>query len=110
MVPQTVLALRGSDGFSRDRGRVSGVCARSSSAISYCKYAVKVTLTFATLQRNRGSRVQIHKNSMDFVNFLVQSAWAAGHAQILADQSSGRGQKHKIWSDMGRESAVWLET
>ena len=50
--------------------------ARSLGARSYCKYAVKVTLTFATLQRNRGSRAQIHKNSMVFVNFLVQRAWA----------------------------------
>ena len=33
-----------------------------------------------------------------------------GQAQILADQSSGRGQKHQIWSEMGRESTVWPET
>ena len=31
-------------------------------------------------------------------------------AQILADQSSGRGRKHQIWSEMGRESTVWPET
>ena len=52
------------------------MCSRSLGARSYCKYAVKVTPTFATLQRNRGSRAQIHKNSMNFVNFLVQRAWA----------------------------------
>ena len=69
IVSQTVLALRGSDGFSRDRGRRPGVCPRSSSARSYCKYAVKVTPTFATLQRNRGSRVRIQKHCMVFINF-----------------------------------------
>ena len=31
-------------------------------------------------------------------------------AQILADQSSGRGQKHQICSEMGRESMVWPQT
>ena len=67
--PQTVLALRGSDGFSRDLWSDSGVCARSSGARSYCKYAYKVTLTFAILQRNRGSRAQTHKKSMVFDNF-----------------------------------------
>ena len=72
IIPQTVLALRGSDGFSRDLWRVPGVTARSLGASSYCKYAVKVTPTFATLQRNRGSRAQIHKNSMVFVNFCLE--------------------------------------
>merc|ERR1711966_14533 len=33
-----------------------------------------------------------------------------GQAQVLADQSSGRDQKHQIWSEIGRESTVWLET
>ena len=60
--PQTVLALRGSDGFSRDLWRLPGVWSRSLGARSYCKYAVKVTLTFAPLERNRGSRAQTHKN------------------------------------------------
>ena len=30
-----------------------------------------------------------------------------GQAQILADQGSSPGQKHQIWSEMGRESTVW---
>ena len=30
--------------------------------------------------------------------------------QILVDQSSGSGQKHQTWSEMGRESTVWPET
>ena len=72
MIPQTVLALRGSDGFSKDPWRVSGVIARSSGARSYCKYAVKVTLTFATLQPNRGSRAQTHKNSLFFDSLLLR--------------------------------------
>ena len=37
LIPQTVLALRGSDGLSRDPWSVSGVCSRSSRAISCCK-------------------------------------------------------------------------
>ena len=67
--PQTVLALRGSDGFSRDLWRQSGVSSRSSRARSYCKNAYLVTLTFAPLTRNTWSRAQIQKNSMVFVNF-----------------------------------------
>ena len=35
IVSQTVLALRGSDGFSRDRGRCAGVNPRSLGARSY---------------------------------------------------------------------------
>ena len=73
-VPQTVLALRGSDGFSRDLGRCAGVRPRSSRARSHCKNAYLVTLTFTTLERNRGSRAQTHKNSMIFVNFGGQAA------------------------------------
>ena len=65
-VPQTVLALRGSDGFSRDLGRVCGVCSQSLGARSYCKNEYLVTLTFAPLERNRGSRAQ-----MLFDHFLV---------------------------------------
>ena len=49
---------------------------RSLGARSCCKNRYLVTLTFAPLERNRGSRAQIHKNSMKFVNFLVQRAWA----------------------------------
>ena len=45
-------------------------------ATSYCKYAYKVTPTFAPLTRNTWSRAQIRENSMVFVNFLVQRAWA----------------------------------
>ena len=71
VISQTVLALRGSDGFSRDPWRVPGVCSRSLGARSHCKNAVKVTVTFATLQRNRGSRAQTHKHSMVFVNFCL---------------------------------------
>ena len=69
VIPQTVLALRGSDGFSRDLWRQSGVNARSSRARSCCKNRYLVTLTFAPLEWNRGSRAQTHKNSMVFVNF-----------------------------------------
>ena len=63
------LECGGSDGFSGDRGRVRGVNARSSRARSCCKNRYLVTLTFAPLERNRGSRAQTHKNSMVFVNF-----------------------------------------
>ena len=68
-VPQTVLALRGSDGFSRDLWSLPGVTARSLGARSHCKNAYLVTLTFATLEPKGWSRAQTHKNSMVFVNF-----------------------------------------
>ena len=61
-VPQTVLALRGSDGFSKDPWRVPGVNPRSLGARSCCKNRYLVTPTFAPLERNRGSRAQTHKN------------------------------------------------
>ena len=71
-VPQTVLALRGSDGFSRDLWRVPGVNARSLGARSCCKNRYLVTPTFAPLQRNRASRAQTHKNSTLFDNLLLR--------------------------------------
>ena len=55
--------------FSRDRGRVRGVNARSLCARSYCKNRYLVTPTFAPLEPKWGSRAQTHKNSMVFVNF-----------------------------------------
>ena len=72
IVPQTVLALRGSDGFSRDLCRCAGVRPRSSRARSCCKNRYLVTLTFAPLERNRGSRAQTHKNSTLFDNLLLR--------------------------------------
>ena len=90
--PQTVLALRGSDGFSRDLWRCSGVCSRSSRARSCCKNQYLVTLTFAPLERNTWSRAQIHKNSMVFDNFLVhgslQQPGAAGGTVETGQMSS----------------------
>ena len=41
---------------------------------SCCKNRYLVTLTFAPLERNRGSRAQIHKNSLLFDNFSVHSS------------------------------------
>ena len=73
-IPQTVLALRGSDGFSRDLWRCAGVSSRSLGARSCCKNRYLVTLTFVPLERNRWSRAQIHKNSMLFDNFLVHGS------------------------------------
>ena len=67
-----MLALRGSDGFSRDPWRVAGVWSRSSRARSCCKNRYLVTLTFAPLERNRGSRPQTHKNSMVFDSLLLR--------------------------------------
>ena len=72
MIPQTVLALRGSDGFSRDPWRVPGVNPRSLGARSCCKNRYLVTLTFAPLERNRWSRAQTHKNSMLFDSLLLR--------------------------------------
>ena len=43
--------------------------ASSSRARSCCNNRYLVTLTFAPLERNRGSRAQTPKNSMVFVNF-----------------------------------------
>ena len=70
-ISQTVLALRGSDGFSRDLWRHAGVRPRSLSARSCCKNLYLVTLTFAPLTRNTWSRDQTHKNSMVVVNFSL---------------------------------------
>ena len=61
--------------------------ARSLGARSYCKYAVKVTLTVATLQPNWGSRAQTHKHSTVFVNFSLgpgHDCQAASDAQMSA--------------------------
>ena len=41
-------------------------------ARSCCKNRYLVTLTFATLERNRGSRAQTHKNSMLFDSLLLR--------------------------------------
>ena len=74
IIPQTVLALRGSDGFSRDLWRCAGVRPQSSRARSCRRNRYLVTLTFAPLERNRGSRAQTQKISMGFCQLLF---WAA---------------------------------
>ena len=65
---------------------------RSLGARSCCKNRYLVTLTFAPLERNRGSRAQIHKNSMLFDNFLVhgslQQPGAAGGTVETGQMSS----------------------
>ena len=58
--------------FSRDLWRGPGVCPRSSRARSCCRNRYLVTLTFAPLERNRGSRAQTHKNSMVFDSLLLR--------------------------------------
>ena len=65
---------------------------QSLGARSYCKYAIKVTLTFTTLQRNRGSRAQTHKNSMVFVNFCLGQAMTARQPQMLQMSAVETGQ------------------
>ena len=57
---QCLLALRGSDGFSRDLWRVPGVNARSLGARSCCKNRYLVTLTFAPLSNGMGGRELKH--------------------------------------------------
>ena len=82
-VPQTVLALRGSDGFSRDLWSESGVNPRGSSARSHCKNAYLVTLTFATLEPEGWSRAQTHKNSLILVNFgRPGSVWVEAASKV----------------------------
>ena len=65
---------------------------RSLGARSCCKNRYLVTLTFATLERNRGSRAQMHKNSTNFVNLLVhgrlQQPAAAGGTVETGQMSS----------------------
>ena len=85
IIPQTVLALRGSDGFSRDLWRRAGVSSRSSAARSCCKNRYLVTLTFAPLERNRGSRAQTHQNSMVFVNYCTGPRYGRQAASDAAD-------------------------
>ena len=48
-----MLGLRGSDSFSRDRGRLCEVRSRSLGVRSYCRYAVEVTLTYAPLTHTK---------------------------------------------------------
>ena len=84
-IPQTVLALRGSDGFLRDRGRGPGVRSRILGSRSCCKNRYLVTLTFAPLRRNRGSRAQTQKNSMVFVNFCPRPRHVRQAASDAAD-------------------------
>ena len=86
MIPQTVLALRGSDGFSRDLWRVSGVNPRGLGARSCCKNQYKVTLTFTPLTRNTWSRAQTQKHSMVFVNFLVHGSQKQPGALLRQDR------------------------
>ena len=83
-----MLALRGSDGFSRDLWRVSGVWSRSLGARSCCKNRYLVTLTFAPLERNRGSPAQTRKNSMVFVNFCPRPRHDRQAASDAADVST----------------------
>ena len=104
LIPQTVLALRGSDGFSRDLWRLAGVSSQSLGARSYCKYAVKVTLTFATLQRNRGSRAQTYKNSMVLTTFVSGRAMVARQPQPLQMSAVETGQMSSV--ETGQMSAV----
>ena len=84
-VSQTVLALRGSDGFSRDLWRVAGVCPRSLGARSWCKNRYLVTLTFAPLEPKGWSRAHIHKNSMVFVNFCPRPRYGRQATSDAAD-------------------------
>ena len=104
-IPQTVLALRGSDGFSRDLWRSAGVWSRSSRARSCCKNRYLVTLTFAPLERNRGSRAQTHKNSMVFVNFCPRPRpMIARQPQMLQMSAVETGQMSSV--ETGQMSAV----
>ena len=104
VVPQTVLALRGSDGFSRDLWRRAGVNPRSLDARSCCKNRYLVTLTFAPLERNRGSRAQTQKNSMVFVTFVLGRAMIARQPQTPQMSAVETGQMSSV--ETGQMSAV----
>ena len=86
LILQTVLALRGSDRFSRDLWRLPGVRPRSLGARSCCKNPYWLTLTFAPLERNTWSRAQIHKNSVFFVNFLPHGSQKQPVAVLRQDK------------------------
>ena len=63
-----------------------------------------MTPTFATLQRNRGSWAQTHKNSTVFVNFCLgpgHDCQAASDAQMSAGET---GQMSSV--ETGQMSAV----
>ena len=77
---------------------------QSLNARSYCKYAVKVTLTFATLQRNRGSRAQTHKKSMVLSTFVRGQAMTARHSQMLQMSAVETGPMSSV--ETGQMSAV----
>ena len=52
----------------------------------------KVTLSFATLQRNRGSRAQTHKNSLVLTTFVLGRAMVARQPQPLQMSAVETGQ------------------
>ena len=104
IIPQTVLALRGSDGFSRDLWRVAGVCSRSLGTRSYCKNRYLVTLTFAPLEPKGWSRAQTHKNSVVFVAFVLGRVMTARQPQMLQMSAVETGQMSSV--ETGQMSAV----
>ena len=77
---------------------------RSLGARSYCKYAVKVTLTFAILQGNKGSRAQTHKNLMVFDNFCLRPRHDSQAASDVQISSVETGQMSAV--ETGQMSAV----
>ena len=70
--PQTVFALRGSDGFSKDRGRRPGVSSRSSLTHFDQKNLYLVTLALVSSRRNTRLRAQTSIFKIENHHFLVQ--------------------------------------
>ena len=93
VIPQTVLALRGSDGFSRDLWRVPGVIARSLGARSCFK------------NRYLGGRELKYTNTQWFLStFVLACGMIARPPQMLRRSAVETGQMSSV--ETGQTSAV----
>ena len=83
--------------FSRDLSSLPGVWSRSSRVRSCCKKRDLVTLTFAPLEGNRGSRAQAHTTTRCFLLLF----WCRQHLGALGPQDSCKGSSESLESLFG---------
>ena len=94
-----MLALRGSDGFSRVQGRRSGVSSRSSRTHFDGKKQYLVTLALVSSRRNRRSRAQTYIFIIENQHFLVQMApEASWPPDVPAESLEARSPQPRVLS------------
>ena len=83
--------------------------ALSSAARSCCKNQYLVTLTFAPLQRNRGSRAQTHKNFVFFDSLLLRQdrCLSSSHLSCLSSRHLSCLNRRHL-SCLNRRHPGWL--